>query len=425
MIFEIEIKMLNSLKIYYLKRISSIKESNSLKNYYLKRISKIEELIEKLSSDCEGNNILQYDYDEDGVVSIIDNTIMVMAITGKLDNDERYDAENLTFNGKSLDLNNDGNLDIIDVQTLSYLRNEEIAKLDAITSSYDSPGFSVKDYIENYYNTNGDFPTLEQVKEIYNNYVSAPEEIIIDEITYHKTQPENPGEGYELVTTEQNGVTYYAWIEAEPSNMINGHEYVEIGGVKWATMNLGASSITDIGLYYTWGDTQGYTAAQVGAGEGQKFFSWWDYKYSEGGTVSNAGTITKYNESDGLTTLQSSDDAVTAAWGGSWRMPTIEEFQALSTATTSAWTADYEGSGVAGLILTSKADSSKKLFFPAAGNCNLGSVLDVGSHGYYWSSSLLTSNKTYGSYFRFYNGLNYLSSYIRRSGSSVRGVCDR
>ena len=115
MIFEIEIKMLNSLKIYYLKRISSIKESNSLKNYYLKRISKIEELIEKLSSDCEGNNILQYDYDEDGVVSIIDITIIVMAIIGKLDNDERYDAENLTFNGKPLDLNNDGNLDVIDI----------------------------------------------------------------------------------------------------------------------------------------------------------------------------------------------------------------------------------------------------------------------------------------------------------------------
>ena len=53
-----------------------------------------------------------------------------------------------------------------------------------------------------------------------------------------------------------------------------GHDYVEIGGLKWATMNVGANNITDAGLYFQWGDTQGYTAAQVGSGEGQKYFGW-------------------------------------------------------------------------------------------------------------------------------------------------------
>jgi len=33
-------------------------------------------------------------------------------------------------------------------------------------------------------------------------------------------------------------------------------------------MNLGANSITDPGLYYQWGDTQGYTDSQIGSGEG-------------------------------------------------------------------------------------------------------------------------------------------------------------
>ena len=51
-----------------------------------------------------------------------------------------------------------------------------------------------------------------------------------------------------------------------------GHEYVEIAGIKWATCNIGANSITDYGLYFQWGDTQGYTADQVGSGEGKKFF---------------------------------------------------------------------------------------------------------------------------------------------------------
>ena len=46
----------------------------------------------------------------------------------------------------------------------------------------------------------------------------------------------------------------------------NGHAYVDLGlpsGTKWAKMNVGASSETDAGLYFAWGETQGYTASQV------------------------------------------------------------------------------------------------------------------------------------------------------------------
>ena len=53
------------------------------------------------------------------------------------------------------------------------------------------------------------------------------------------------------------------------------HEYVDLGfpnGTLWATMNVGANSETDYGLYFQWGDTQGYTAEQVGSGENQKYF---------------------------------------------------------------------------------------------------------------------------------------------------------
>jgi hypothetical protein len=80
--------------------------------------------------------------------------------------------------------------------------------------------------------------------------------------------------------------------------------------------------------------------------------------------------------------LEASDDAVIANWGGSWRMPTTEEYVALGAAVNRAWTANYQGSGVAGMICTDKTDSSKVLFFPAAGNCYNGSVSSVG-YGYY------------------------------------------
>ena len=61
---------------------------------------------------------------------------------------------------------------------------------------------------------------------------------------------------------------------SSPTPPTPSHDYVEIGGLKWATMNVGANNITDAGLYFQWGDTQGYTAAQVGSGEGQKYFGW-------------------------------------------------------------------------------------------------------------------------------------------------------
>lgn len=49
------------------------------------------------------------------------------------------------------------------------------------------------------------------------------------------------------------------------------YEYVDLGlpsGTLWAKWNVGATSETDTGLYFAWGETQGYTADQVGTGEG-------------------------------------------------------------------------------------------------------------------------------------------------------------
>jgi uncharacterized protein (TIGR02145 family) len=168
------------------------------------------------------------------------------------------------------------------------------------------------------------------------------------------------------------------------------YDYIEIGGVKWATKNVGACDITDTGLYFQWGDISGYTASQCGSDEGQKYFGWADYKYCSGaGTSSSA--MTKYNSTDGKTVLDAEDDAATANMGSGWRMPTAAEYAALGNAVNTAWTADYQGSGVAGMICTDNTDSSKVLFFPACGNCSNGSVNLVGSYGLYWSSSLYSS----------------------------------
>ncbi len=201
------------------------------------------------------------------------------------------------------------------------------------------------------------------------------------------------------------------------------HDYVEIGGLKWATMNIGANSITDTGLYFQWGDISGYTASQVGSGEGQKFFGWADYKYGNGTSSPGATGMTKYNSTDGKTVLETSDDAATANWGCSWRMPTSSEYSALGEAVTTAWTADYQGSGVSGLVCTDRIDSSKVLFFPAAGLCYNGSVRYVGGEGRYWSSTLRMGNEQDAYLLRFSGNAVYWGYTDKRLyGCSVRAV---
>ena len=160
----------------------------------------------------------------------------------------------------------------------------------------------------------------------------------------------NFGRPHVSLTKDDSKVHYF---EYDP---YNGHQYVEIGGLKWATMNIGASKPSDCGLYFAWGDTQGYTAEQVGSGEGQKYFGWADYKYGNGTSEPGETGMAKYKYTDGLTTLEPSDDAAVANWGGSWRMPTTDDFQTLGAAVNTAWT---QVNNVYGILCTDKKDNSK------------------------------------------------------------------
>lgn len=136
------------------------------------------------------------------------------------------------------------------------------------------------------------------------------------------------------LTNDDMEVHYNKWVDP-----YNGHAYVDLGlpsGTLWATMNVGANSETDYGLYFAWGETQGYTADQVGRGDGKRYFGLPDYKY----TNDNGATYTKYNNIDGKSTLDSVDDAATVNLGGKWHMPTDVQIYELfnSSNCTSVWT---------------------------------------------------------------------------------------
>ena len=110
---------------------------------------------------------------------------------------------------------------------------------------------------------------------------------------------------------------------------VEQHEYVDLGlpsKLLWAKCNIGATNEEDAGLYFQWGDTQGYTAEQVGSGAGQKYFGLNDYKFSVDGSSTN---FSKYNGTDGKTVLDPEDDAAHVIMGGNWRMPTSDDFTEL------------------------------------------------------------------------------------------------
>lgn len=173
-----------------------------------------------------------------------------------------------------------------------------------------------------------------------------------------------------------------------------GFEYVEIDGIKWATMNVGAMNIADSGLYFQWGDAQGYTASEVGSEGGKKYFDWEDYKYGDGTSSPNYEDMTKYSSVDNKAELDLEDDAAYMNWGGLWRTPEIGQFYgSLRNATTSEWVSDYEGSGVSGLLLKSKDDSTKKLFFPAVGYCYQGNINYINDTCFCWSKTLSANGK--------------------------------
>lgn len=216
-----------------------------------------------------------------------------------------------------------------------------------------------------------------------------------------------------LVKTNRN---VYSLTEEGGVNA-NGHSYVDLGlpsRLKWATMNVGADKETDAGLYFAWGETTGYTASQVGT---DKQFSWSDYKYGN-----SASNLTKYNQSDGKTVLESADDAVSQIMGGDWRMPTDAEIQELIDYTTNEWIANYNKTGVSGRKFTSNTDTSKYIFIPAAGDGRDGSVSDVGVYGGVWSSSLDTSGPSNAWYLDFDSNYCGMGVDDRCVGWSVRGV---
>ena len=151
----------------------------------------------------------------------------------------------------------------------------------------------------------------------------------------------------------------------------NGYAYVDLGlpsGIKWATMNVGATSPQGIGYKFAWGETKP-----------KSFYDWSNY------CVNNA-----YGTEYDKMVLELSDDAANANWGGDWRMPTKKEQSELTDDSYTTWTWTTQ-KGCRGYKITSNINGNS-IFLPA-GYCNS----DENCQRTYWTSSAggLENNHAY------------------------------
>lgn len=160
--------------------------------------------------------------------------------------------------------------------------------------------------------------------------------------------------------------------EVKEPDPYNGYDYVEINGLKWATKNVGATSETDPGLYFRWGETRGYSAENV------------DQFALENYELSYDGKMSKYNNDDHLTILSFEDDAARANMGGEWRMPTKEDLESLISTS-------YIRSTSNGIEISNTADSPK-VILPYGGLIKTDSLHEPNNIMVIMSSELDSSN---------------------------------
>lgn len=190
----------------------------------------------------------------------------------------------------------------------------------------------------------------------------------------------------------------------------SAYEAIDLGlpsGTKWANMNVGAESPEGYGGYYAWGETKPNKASA---------YTPQNYRFYPG---NNRDEYSKYNSTDNKMTLELADDVANIVMGGDWHMPTSAQCAELLNNTTSSWTTDYNGTGVAGMIFTSNNGNS--IFFPAAGVVVDEGSIDQGEWFGVWSSSRYGNSRNAWNMYGNSTGC-YLGNDDLCYGLSVRGV---
>lgn len=185
----------------------------------------------------------------------------------------------------------------------------------------------------------------------------------------------------------------------------NNHPHaIDLGlpsGTKWACCNVGASTPTGYGGHYAWGETV-------------------TKDYYDANTYSHCDGTRETSHHIGNNIAGTKYDVAHVKWGGTWRMPTIEQIKELKNNCRTEWKTQ---NGVRGLLVTGR--NGGIIYLPAAGRLWTGDgLLEEGESGAYWSSSLAPYEEIFASDFTYV--ISYwisVGSDNRFVGRSVRPVC--
>lgn len=180
---------------------------------------------------------------------------------------------------------------------------------------------------------------------------------------------------------------------------ISGHGYVDLGlSVKWATCNVGASSYSDYGDYFAWGEISAKSS------------------YTEENSL--IGRKLPLRMVSGIAGSLSYD-AARAQWGGSWRLPIEEECKELVEKCTWIWVTENEHKGC-----RVQGPNGKSIFLPAAGWRDDKVLNHDESTGNYWNSKPFGFGTGTSGGFNF-NSKEWNMCYnYRYRGLSIRPVLD-
>lgn len=191
--------------------------------------------------------------------------------------------------------------------------------------------------------------------------------------------------------------TFTVKVSGEFCSDANHPHAIDLGlpsGTKWACCNVGANVPEGYGGYYAWGET-----------EEKSDYSYYKYYSNNTGYINIGSNIsgTQY-------------DVAHVKWGGSWRMPTLDEIKELGNKCSWKWTSL---NGVNGNLVTGPNGNS--IFLPDAGDRLDSEFRDPGSYGVYWSATLYERYSGYAYEINFYGGDWYYMDH-RSYGRPVRPV---
>ena len=154
-------------------------------------------------------------------------------------------------------------------------------------------------------------------------------------------------------------------------------------GILWATCNIGASSPSEIGDYFAWGEKESKDA-----------YGWETYELCRG----SYNSIFKYTENDGKSILEPQDDVAKSKLGGEWRIPSKEDMEELVEECEWKWLSQ---NGQLGWKVI--GPNNNYIFLPASGAASSYRISGVNELGRYWTATRDKSN--YSAYnLRFKDG---------------------